>query len=85
MPSRSWAYSKVVWKSSKTYETARFLLDHPRRCFIYMFPARQTWLLFTILTAITWVAAVEFEVRMLMLAFRVQYHRLGVLLNVQYR
>ena len=48
----SWAYSKVVPKSSKTYETARFLLDHPRRCFIYMFPSRQTWLLFAILIAI---------------------------------
>jgi hypothetical protein len=50
--SSSWAYSKVVRKSSKTYETARFLLDHPRRCFIYMFPSRQTWLLFAILIAI---------------------------------
>ena len=82
MLSRSWAYSKVVWKSSKTYETARFLLDHPRRCFIYMFPARQTWLLFAILTAITWVTAAEFEVQMLTL---VQRNRLGVLLDVQYR
>ena len=51
-PSCSWAYSRVVWKTSKTYETARFLLDHPRRCFIYMFPSQQTWLLFVILTAI---------------------------------
>lgn len=48
----SWIYSKAVRKSSKTYETARFLLDHPRRCFIYMFPSRQTWLLLTILVGI---------------------------------
>ncbi|KAF9644533.1 TrkH-domain-containing protein [Thelephora ganbajun] len=60
-----WAYSKVVWKSSKTYETARFLLDHPRRCFIYMFPSRQTWLLFVILLVINltdWVCFLVFNI-----------------------
>jgi len=52
-----------VWKSSKTYETARFLLDHPRRCFIYMFPSKQTWLLFVILTAIKLAIIRGFEVQ----------------------
>ena len=48
----SWIYFKVVRKTSKAYETARFLLDHLRRCFVYMFPSRQTWLLLTILVGI---------------------------------
>ncbi|KAI8457986.1 hypothetical protein BY996DRAFT_361470 [Phakopsora pachyrhizi] len=36
-----------------------FLLDHPRRCFVYLFPSKQTWILFSILlifTIIDWVA-----------------------------
>lgn len=30
-------------------ETLHFLLDHPRRCFIYLFPSHQTWFLLTVL------------------------------------
>ncbi|KAI0767347.1 TrkH-domain-containing protein [Fomes fomentarius] len=31
---------------SRMKESLHFLLDHPRRCTIYLFPSRQTWLLF---------------------------------------
>lgn len=53
-----WFLSKVVPKQSQFYEDLCFLLDHPRRCFYYLFPERQTWLLFFIvftLTSIDWV------------------------------
>ncbi|CAK5281873.1 unnamed protein product [Mycena citricolor] len=44
----SWILSKFVPKSSRSGETLRFLLDHPRRCFIYLFPSHQTWFLATV-------------------------------------
>ena len=53
-----WVLSKIVSKKSRLYEDLCFLLDHPRRCFYYLFPARQTWLLACMvfgLTAIDWV------------------------------
>ncbi|KAF8552943.1 TrkH-domain-containing protein [Imleria badia] len=34
---------------SRLYETLHFLLDHPRRCFVYLFPAHQTWFLLSVL------------------------------------
>ncbi|KAJ6589897.1 cation transport protein-domain-containing protein [Mycena vulgaris] len=43
-----WVLSSVVPKGSRTSETLHFLLDHPRRCFIYLFPSHQTWFLLTI-------------------------------------
>jgi hypothetical protein len=36
---RSWIVSKAVPSRSRTRETLQFLLDHPRRCFIYLFPS----------------------------------------------
>ncbi|KAH9060174.1 TrkH-domain-containing protein [Lactarius vividus] len=44
-----WINYKLTWKRSKWRETLHFLLDHPRRCFIYLFPSRQTWFLLTVL------------------------------------
>jgi len=49
----------ILWKcsSGKHREPLQFLLDHPRRCFIYLFPSHQTWFLvvvFFILTFIEW-------------------------------
>lgn len=38
--SRSWIISKIVPSQSRTRETLQFLLDHPRRCFIYLFPSQ---------------------------------------------
>ncbi|CCL99243.1 uncharacterized protein FIBRA_01258 [Fibroporia radiculosa] len=45
-----WILSKLVPRQSRLNETLHFLLDHPRRCFIYLFPSHQTWFLLTILT-----------------------------------
>ncbi|KAH9942175.1 cation transport protein-domain-containing protein [Epithele typhae] len=46
---RSWILSKIVPRKSRLAETLQFLLDHPRRCFVYLFPSHQTWFLFTVL------------------------------------
>jgi len=46
---RRWINYKLAPKGSKWKETLHFLLDHPRRCFIYLFPSRQTWFLLTVL------------------------------------
>ncbi|KDR75691.1 hypothetical protein GALMADRAFT_248309 [Galerina marginata CBS 339.88] len=54
-----WCLSKVVRGTSRMHETLQFLLDHPRRCFIYLFPSHQTWFLFTVvlgLTCIDWIS-----------------------------
>ncbi|KAI0059918.1 hypothetical protein BV25DRAFT_1918057 [Artomyces pyxidatus] len=44
-----WITSKFFPKTSRIRETLHFLLDHPRRCFIYLFPSHQTWFLFFVL------------------------------------
>ncbi|KAI3624159.1 hypothetical protein GLX27_002935 [Malassezia furfur] len=52
-----WIMSQCVWKQSRLYETLRFLLDHPRRCFLYLFPQGNTLFLLAliiILTIIDW-------------------------------
>ncbi|KAG1824448.1 cation transport protein-domain-containing protein [Suillus subaureus] len=46
---RSWIITKFVPRDSRLNETLHFLLDHPRRCFVYLFPSYQTWFLLTIL------------------------------------
>ncbi|PKI85887.1 Trk1p [Malassezia vespertilionis] len=47
-----WIASKLTRKASRTYETLQFLLDHPRRCFVYLFPRENTWFLFALLVAV---------------------------------
>lgn len=44
-----WTTSKFVPRESAVYEELRFLLDHPRRCFILLFPSKATWWLFWVL------------------------------------
>ncbi|KDQ09513.1 hypothetical protein BOTBODRAFT_524200 [Botryobasidium botryosum FD-172 SS1] len=44
-----WLCTKIVPSGSRINETLQFLLDHPRRCYIYLFPSHQTWFLFAIL------------------------------------
>ncbi|EJD08024.1 TrkH-domain-containing protein [Fomitiporia mediterranea MF3/22] len=39
-----WFIMKVSTRTSLN-ETLQFLLDHPRRCYIYLFPSPHTWLL----------------------------------------
>ncbi|KAI6046353.1 cation transport protein-domain-containing protein [Pisolithus marmoratus] len=40
---------EIIPAGSRLNETLHFLLDHPRRCFIYLFPSHQTWFLLTML------------------------------------
>ncbi|KAI8970814.1 cation transport protein-domain-containing protein [Trametes punicea] len=44
-----WVISRLIPKESRLNETLHFLLDHPRRCFVYLFPSHQTWFLLTVL------------------------------------
>ncbi|ODO07626.1 potassium ion transporter [Cryptococcus wingfieldii CBS 7118] len=49
----------IIWIGTKLTRTGtrnesfHFLLDHPRRCFLYLFPSHQTWYLLFILIAFT--------------------------------
>jgi hypothetical protein len=43
-----WIMSKLVSSTSRLHETLHFLLDHPRRCYILLFPSHQTWFLLTV-------------------------------------
>jgi len=52
----SWVLAKAFPEDSRTKEALHFLLDHPRRCFISMFPSNQTWLLFGIQLTIDVIA-----------------------------
>ncbi|KIM52874.1 hypothetical protein SCLCIDRAFT_32289 [Scleroderma citrinum Foug A] len=44
-----WLFTKFVPAHSRLDETLHFLLDHPRRCFVYLFPSHQTWFLLSML------------------------------------
>ncbi|GAA5916529.1 uncharacterized protein JCM6883_005449, partial [Sporobolomyces salmoneus] len=60
-----WIGSKLVPRDSRTKETLSFLLDHPRRTYIYLFPAHQTWQLVFVLiclNAIDWIAFVVLDI-----------------------
>ncbi|KAF4568438.1 hypothetical protein EYR40_010154 [Pleurotus pulmonarius] len=49
-------------KASDTHKAMEFLIDHPRRCFIYLFPSHQTWFLLICLVAFSAVEWAAFEV-----------------------
>ncbi|KAJ7468718.1 potassium transporter [Mycena latifolia] len=54
-----WIWYKVAPPGSDANKTLSFLLQHPRRCFLYLFPSHQTWFLFICLvffSAIEWAA-----------------------------
>ncbi|KAG8934849.1 low affinity potassium transporter [Tulasnella sp. 417] len=57
-----WILTKIVPKNSQTNETLHFLLDHPRRCYIYLFPSHQTWFLLTVLVGMVLTDWVSFLV-----------------------
>ncbi|KAL0948734.1 hypothetical protein HGRIS_008868 [Hohenbuehelia grisea] len=57
-----WVLSKAVPRTSRVSETLQFLLDHPRRCFIYLFPSHQTWVLLTLLIALNFTDWIGFVV-----------------------
>lgn len=57
-----WVMSIVLPRDSGLYEEVRFLLDHPRRCFILLFPSGATWWLFFILIGLNIADVVFFVV-----------------------
>lgn len=57
-----WTMKKCVPKGSRLQNTLQFLLQHPRRCFIYLFPSRQTWYLLAIQITIDITAWLCFEI-----------------------
>ncbi|KAG8704125.1 low affinity potassium transporter [Ceratobasidium sp. 394] len=61
-----WLGTKMFRRGS-THKGLKFLLKHPRRCFMYLFPSHQSWyLLFTLVTIflIDWVAYLTFNIGM---------------------
>ncbi|KAH7325484.1 cation transport protein-domain-containing protein [Rhizoctonia solani] len=63
----------MVWLGTKVFRRGntnrglRFLLRHPRRCFMYLFPSHQSWyLLFTLVVIfiLDWVAYLTFNIGM---------------------
>ncbi|KAJ4985601.1 cation transporter [Stagonosporopsis vannaccii] len=57
-----WSMKKIVPTGSRLHNTLQFLLQHPRRCFIYLFPSRQTWYLLAIQITIDITAWLCFEI-----------------------
>lgn len=55
-----WVTSKYVPRTSGIWEELKFLLDHPRRCFTLLFPAKATWWLFWILVILNGLDLVFF-------------------------
>ncbi|KZV64154.1 TrkH-domain-containing protein [Peniophora sp. CONT] len=47
-----WAFSRLTREGGRAHAALSFLLDHPRRCFILLFPSRQTWFLLTVIIAL---------------------------------
>ncbi|TCD68599.1 low affinity potassium transporter [Steccherinum ochraceum] len=60
-----WIMTKFVSDNSPMDQTLHFLLDHPRRCFLYLFPSHVTWFLlatFTTFTTIEWVSFIVLDI-----------------------
>lgn len=53
-----WSLSKVVRKNAEMHHSLSFLLQHPRRCYLLLFPSRMTWVLFAAqvgINLVTWI------------------------------
>ncbi|KAH7303015.1 cation transport protein-domain-containing protein [Stachybotrys elegans] len=50
-----WTFYKLLPKNSGFRAPLAFLLEHPRRCCMLLFPSRPTWILFGILFALNFV------------------------------
>jgi Trk-type K+ transport system membrane component len=57
-----WFMKKLLPKESRMRNTMQFLLQHPRRCFIYLFPKRETIYLFAVQLGIDMAAWLCFEI-----------------------
>jgi Trk-type K+ transport system membrane component len=61
----SWLIACACPSTSRLHETCRFLLDHPRRCYTYLFPAHQTVflsLVIVIMTLTDWVSFLVLDI-----------------------
>jgi Trk-type K+ transport system membrane component len=47
-----WTVYKLSPTGSRIRETLKFLLDHPRRCFVYLFPSTQTYVLACVMVSL---------------------------------
>jgi potassium uptake Trk family protein len=57
-----WTMKKMCPEGSRFRNTLDFLLQHPRRCFLYLFPSRETWYLLFIQISIDITAWLCFEI-----------------------
>ncbi|TFK88517.1 TrkH-domain-containing protein [Polyporus arcularius HHB13444] len=60
-----WVYTKLVKDDGPTDQVLHFLLDHPRRCFLYLFPSHVSWYLTATLiffTMIEWVCFIVLDI-----------------------
>lgn len=57
-----WSMKNMMPKGSRFRNTLDFLLQHPRRCFLYLFPSRETWYLLFIQISIDITAWLCFEI-----------------------
>ncbi|KAK0227557.1 potassium transporter [Armillaria fumosa] len=57
-----WICSKFTKPGSDLDKALDFLLHHPRRCYLYLFPSHQTWFLMVVLLLMSFVEWVAFEV-----------------------
>ncbi|KAK7441785.1 hypothetical protein VKT23_016447 [Stygiomarasmius scandens] len=57
-----WIGSKIAPPNSDAHIAFDFLLHHPRRCFIYLFPSHQTWFLVICLVAFSAIEWIFFEI-----------------------
>jgi Trk-type K+ transport system membrane component len=55
-----WILSKIIPKDSEKHHSLAFLLHHPRRCYLLLFPKKNTWYLLTIQVGINLLAWVLF-------------------------
>lgn len=53
LTSISWILNRCSRSGTDLEKVSAFLLDHPRRCFLYLFPPHQTWFLLLIVLALT--------------------------------
>ena len=51
----SWLLRYCIPENSSWQAPLQYLLDHPRRCYIYLFPRMQTWILFVVVLILTYV------------------------------
>ncbi|KAF2822454.1 potassium transport protein 1 [Ophiobolus disseminans] len=57
-----WMMKRMCPQGSRFRNTLDFLLQHPRRCFLYLFPSRETWYLLVIQVTIDITAWLCFEI-----------------------